>query len=372
MLVVFWASVGLVFAAFAGYPLWVFVRSRIAPRAVSLPVTADEDLPEVTCVIAACNEGALIGRKLRAVMGQDYPPHKLRVVVVSDSSTDDTDAIVSAWAAGDARVRLLRTADRKGKAAALALARAEIATPLTAFMDVRQDLTPTAIRDLVRHLHDASVGLVSGDLRVRGDSYWTYEGLVRKAESRSGSMVQVTGSLYAIRTRDIPIIPSDIILDDVFVPITILMSRRRIVMAEQAGSLDVVTRTASGEFVRKVRTLSGLVQICHRVPGALLPWRNPAWGRFVMHKLSRLACPYGLVAAFLSSWFIPGSVYRFGAWAAVGAFALALGAHFGVRTRIGALVRSFVVLNAAAFVAVPAWYLGWTSVRWARVETDRS
>ena len=155
--------------------------------------------------------------------------------------------------------------------------------------------TPGALRELVAQLADPGVGVVSGDLRVKGDAYWTYEGFVRKRESRSGSMVQVTGSLYAVRTRDLPEIPPDTILDDVYVPLKVALSGRRIVMAESAGSLDVATLSASNEFVRKVRTLAGLVQICHRVDGCLNPAKNPLWSRFVLHKLSRLACPYALL-----------------------------------------------------------------------------
>src|SRR5258705_3487177 len=123
-------------------------------------------------------------------------------------------------------------------------------------------------------------------------------------------MVQVTGSLYAVRTVDLPEIPPDTILDDVYVPLTVALSGRRIVMAEGAGSLDVATRSASDEFVRKVRTLAGLVQICHHLDGCLNPAKNPVWGRFVLHKLSRLACPYGLLFVLAGSAMAEGLGYR--------------------------------------------------------------
>src|SRR5207244_12971982 len=114
-------------------------------------------------------------------------------------------------------------------------------------------------------LADPSVGVVAGGLRVEGVACWTFDGFVRKCESRSGSMVQVTGSLYAVRTEDLPEIPPDTILDDVYVPLKVALTGRRIVMAEGAGSLDVATRPATDALVRTVRTLAGLVQICNHV-----------------------------------------------------------------------------------------------------------
>jgi cellulose synthase/poly-beta-1,6-N-acetylglucosamine synthase-like glycosyltransferase len=365
-------GLAMVFVSYAGYALWVAWLARVRPIPIAASYVPSDLLPEVTCVIAAANEALSIRRKLRAITTQDYPAARLSIIVVSDASTDGTDDIVRAWAARDPRVRLLRTARRSGKPSAVNLARRHIQTDLTVLTDARQGLTPGAIRELVAHLADPDVGIVSGDLRVQGDSYWTYEGFVRKRESRSGSMVQVTGSLYALRTADLPEIPPDTILDDVYVPLTIARSGRRIVMAERAGSLDVATRSTGSEFVRKVRTLAGLVQICHRVEGCLIPWRNPVWGRFVVHKLSRLACPYGLLLALAASTMVEGLAYA-AAVATVGsAAAVLVGRSRGPGARVPALVSSFLALNLAAMWATPSYYLGRTSVVWRRVEVDRA
>ena len=53
------------------------------------------------------------------------------------------------------------------------------------------------------------------------------------------------------------------------------------------------------EFARKVRTLTGLLQVCGWYPWVLSPWRNPLWLQFVCHKLLRLATPYLLLAALV-------------------------------------------------------------------------
>jgi hypothetical protein len=224
----------------------------------------------------------------------------------------------------------------------------------------------------VAQLADPGVGVVSGDFRVKGDAYWTFEGFVRKCESRSGSMVQVTGSLYAVRTVDLPEIPPDTILDDVYVPLTIAQTGRRIVMAEGAGSLDVATRSASDEFVRKVRTLAGLVQICHHLDGCLNPAKNPVWGRFVLHKLSRLACPYGLLLVLAGSTMAEGLGYGTALMTGTAIGLVGLTRWRRPTPRVVSLIRSFLTLNLAALWATPSYYLGRTSVTWRRVEFDRT
>jgi len=368
----FWVGLAVVLVSYIGYALWVAWLAWVRRRPVGVEYLPDDRLPAVTCVMAAADEAALIERKLRLLFRQDYPREKLSILVVSDASTDGTDQIVAQWAARDDRIRLLRTRRRSGKPTALNLARAHIRTEIAVFMDVRQELTPDAIRELVAHLADPTVGVVSGDLRVRGDAYWTYEGFLRKCESRSGSMVQVTGSLYAIRTADAPVIPPDTILDDIYVPLTIALTGRRIVLAERAGSLDVATRSVGHEFIRKVRTLAGLVQICHSIDRCLNPMQNPVWGRFVLHKLSRLICPYGLLLTLAGSLLAAGWPYRMVFGAGVVLVLIAIGGRFGVRSRLSSLSQSLVALNLAALWAVPSYYFDRISVTWARVETDRT
>ena len=175
----FWLGLGVIFVSYAGYALWVACLARLRPIATMTRYLPDALLPHVTCVMAAADEAALVGRKLGTLVQQDYPPEKLSIIVVSDASTDDTDRIVQDWAVRDQRIRLLRTSRRCGKPTAVNLARRYIRTGTTVLMDVRQQLAPTAIRELVAHLADPGVGVVSGDLRVEGDIYWTYEGFVR-------------------------------------------------------------------------------------------------------------------------------------------------------------------------------------------------
>jgi len=73
-------------------------------------------LPPVDVIIAAYNEEASIGETLDSILASDYPRERLKVWIVSDASTDRTDAITASY--DRARVTLIRQARRSGKVAA--------------------------------------------------------------------------------------------------------------------------------------------------------------------------------------------------------------------------------------------------------------
>jgi glycosyltransferase involved in cell wall biosynthesis len=68
--------------------------------------------PLVSVVIPMRNEASSINTLLDGVLAQDYPRERLEVLVVDGDSEDDSAAVVEAYAARDARVRLLRNPRR--------------------------------------------------------------------------------------------------------------------------------------------------------------------------------------------------------------------------------------------------------------------
>jgi cellulose synthase/poly-beta-1,6-N-acetylglucosamine synthase-like glycosyltransferase len=103
--IVFWICAGLVVYAYAGYPLLILALSRVFGRRGSAPsVVSDDGLPRVSLLIAAYNEEAVIGERLRNALELDYPPEKLEILVGSDGSRDRTAAIVREFASQDVRL----------------------------------------------------------------------------------------------------------------------------------------------------------------------------------------------------------------------------------------------------------------------------
>lgn len=55
-------------------------------------------LPKVSIIIAAHNEELVISDKLTSIIKGDYPLDKIEILIGSDNSTDNTNAILSEWA----------------------------------------------------------------------------------------------------------------------------------------------------------------------------------------------------------------------------------------------------------------------------------
>src|SRR5437868_1042111 len=87
---IFWTCVAALAYVYVGYPLLVWLVSKIRPR----PVTRGAIEPNVTVLITAFNEEAAIGNKIENTLAIDYPGDKLEILVASDGSTDATDDIV--------------------------------------------------------------------------------------------------------------------------------------------------------------------------------------------------------------------------------------------------------------------------------------
>ena len=119
-----------------------------------------------------------------------------------------------------------------------------------------------------------------------------------------------------------------------------------------------------------MRTLSGNYQLMARLTGALVPWRNPVWFQFVSHKLFRLLVPWALLALLVISALLPAGIYQVALAAQVGFYGLAvlgLRRAVGERVRLASAAASFVVLNAAAWLAWWTWATGRASQSWTKV-----
>src|SRR5687767_7886604 len=100
----FWVCALLVLYAYVGYPLLVWWLARAFGRTPVPPASPDDDAPAVTLLIAAHNEEAVIAQRLDNALLTEYPVGRFEIVVASDGSTDQTNAIVRRYA--DRGVRL--------------------------------------------------------------------------------------------------------------------------------------------------------------------------------------------------------------------------------------------------------------------------
>jgi cellulose synthase/poly-beta-1,6-N-acetylglucosamine synthase-like glycosyltransferase len=388
MKIVFWISlVGIVYT-YMVYPIWMWALSRIWPHPwKSVPIT-----PSVSIVLAVRNGIEMLPRKIQHLQDLDYPNIQ-EIVIVSDGSTDGSAALLESQQSP--RIKAIVLAEHGGKAVAVNAGMAEASSEIIVFVDIRPEVAPGAIQQLVSNFADEKVGCVCGKLTLRneghdaasaavGGIYWRYEQWLRRCEAEWDSPVGVYGGFYAIRRTLAVQQPAGTILDDMFQPLAIIRQGYRSVIDSQACVYDTWPKSVGGEFDRKVRTLAGNFQLLQLAPWVLTP-QNRVLFQLVSHKLMRLVVPYLMVLLLLSSVVLSISAPVY--WAFTGCQIFFWGiAIAGLRFKIPVLDRlaapagAMLVLNAAAVVGLyrflftrgPLWKI-WTSNKPAeRMQTPES
>jgi biofilm PGA synthesis N-glycosyltransferase PgaC len=367
---VFWAGVALVTYAYVGYLALLWVRSKMNPR----PAMRGRFEPFISVVMVVRNERGVLAKKIRNLLFVDYPPEKLQIIVISDGSTDDTEAILREQARNP-QVQVLVNQLPRGKAQGLNDGMSMAQGDIVFFTDARQTVEANALRLLMQNFADPQVGAASGELMLghpasgetgRGMGlYWQIEKRVRELESATGSVVGATGAIYAVRRELVPELPPDTILDDVFIPLHVAKQGYRVVFDNRARAWDEPNLGAGREFRRKVRTLSGNYQLLQLAPW-LLRNENPVRFALISHKLLRLIVPFALIAVLVSAWLVPESFYREAFWTQLGFYALSLlglaGWKLGPLSRVSDIASTFVALNLAALVAFSKFVTGQKTV----------
>ena len=272
LLVIF--SVLLVYT-YLGYPLLLGLLARVFAR----PHVKDEDYrPAITLIISAYNEETVLRDKLHNTLELDYPRDKFRVMVVSDGSTDATDAIVEEFA--DQGVLLVRPEKRQGKTAGLNLALEQVDGDIVVFSDANAIYDRNVLRKLARNFADPQVGYAVGHARYQMDeqtaagasegSYWNFEVRLKQWESDFASVVGGDGAIYAIRTSLWePLQKTDI--NDFVNPLQIVAKGYRGIFDAEAWCSEQPAGEFSKEFGRKVRIVNRSFNGLLRVPQVLPP-----------------------------------------------------------------------------------------------------
>jgi len=356
---IFWGSAAGIAYTYFGYAGWLWVRSRWRRKEVQRgPYT-----PFVSVLMVVRNEERVLERKLENLLTLDYPANLMQLVIVSDGSTDRTEAILREHASNP-HVNVVLKQLSRGKASGLNDAVELAQGDIVVFTDARQRIEPVALRLMLENFADPQVGCVSGELML-GDPkagetgeglglYWKVEKRIRELESASGSVVGATGAFYAIRRSLLVPLPAETILDDVYWPMQVVRQGWRVVFDARTRAWDTADLGAEREFARKVRTLSGNYQLLQLAPW-LLTRSNPIRFEFVSHKLLRLAVPFALAGILVASLVLRAPVYRIGL--ALQAVLYGLGFLALAQLKRGPVGRmadaalTFVVLNTAAVVA---------------------
>lgn len=355
----------LVLYTYFGYFIAVIILGKILRRKV-----LKQDIePHVTMLIAAYNEEKGIGLKLEETLKLDYPKDKLRIVVVSDGSTDGTDDIVRSYAAHG--VELFRVEGRVGKTQARNVAMQAIDGEIVIFSDATTSYRKNIIRKFVRNFADPTVGMVTGHLIYRDTAnsqmgtgqklYWKYETMIKKAQTSMGTLTGSVGCATAFRKELYTPLPDNII-EDFTGPLMFVMKGFRVVYEEEALCFEETTQKCSNEWNMRVRVIRGGMTGMIYARKILNPFTYPIpFFQLLSHKILRWMIPVFIISLFVVTNYIvymePDAVFpRIFLFMQLMFYFTALCAYGlekrGIHNRFVAIPLYFLILNAASLVAL--------------------
>jgi cellulose synthase/poly-beta-1,6-N-acetylglucosamine synthase-like glycosyltransferase len=380
--ILFFLSLLLVAYAYVGYPLVIYVISRLFAR----PVRKADILPRVSLIITAYNEERDIAAKLDNTLALDYPANKLEVIVASDCSSDRTDEIVRGYAGRG--VRLHRRPERLGKSVAQNHAVKVATGEILVFSDATTMYAPDAVRRIVRSFADPQVGCVAGQLIYVDNavtavgqgcrSYWNYEKFIKESESRAGSLIGVSGCLYAVRRSSYARLALDMSSDFVIASEIHLQGLRTVYECD-AIAMEDTNKHSRDEFRMRVRIIEQTFSALHRYRAVLNLSEHGLFAfQLISHKVMRYAVPVFLILVLAANLPLASeSIFFRLTLAAQAAFYLAaaagwLGERIGSRLGPLALPYYFALANASSLAAFVHFLRGKAHVLWEPIRESRS
>lgn len=293
--ILFWAGLFLVFYTYVGYGILLYLLVRIKERFVKEKKPDFPDVwPEVTLFIAAYNEEAIVAEKMANCRALSYPAGKLKIVWITDGSTDRTNELLEAYP----EATVLFRPERMGKTAALNRGVPYVKTPYVVFTDANTMLNSDAIRQIIRLFSDPRVGCVAGEKRVEikteqgataGEGiYWKYESALKNLDYRLYSAVGAAGELFAIRTELFETMPDDTLLDDFILSLRIARKGYKIGYSKDAYALETASLNMKEEEKRKIRIAGGGLQSIWRLRSLLNLFRYGILSfQYISHRVLR-------------------------------------------------------------------------------------
>jgi len=392
MKIALWLSLFIVVYTFVGYGflLYFIIKLKRILKGKPKEVVADMDnLPTCTLVVAAYNEEDFIREKIADTLKLKYPAGKLKLLFITDGSTDKTPEIL----AGYPQIELMHQPGRGGKIAAIHRAMHNVHSEVTVFTDANTFLHEDSLINICKHYADPTVGAIAGEKRVHIDEnadasaagegfYWKYESTLKKWDSELYSVVGAAGELFSVRTSLYQPVSPDTLLDDFMISMLIAQQGYRIVYEPAAYATELSSANITEELKRKVRIAAGGIQSVIWLKNLLLPFKYPVLSfQYVSHRVLRwTVTPFLLILAFILNIFIAlqpdETFYRLLLVAQVLFYGMAILGWMmesrKIRVKILFIPYYFCVMNYAIFAGIIRYFRKTQNAAWDKAQRKQA
>lgn len=297
MKTLFWISLFVVFYTYVGYGILLCMLVKIKEffSKPAIHQISPADFPYISLLIAAYNEEKIVDEKMSNCFELGYPKDKLKIVWITDGSTDSTNEKLSRYS----NTEVLFEPKRGGKTAALNRAMNFINTDIVIFTDANTILNKDSITEIVNAFSDPKVGCVAGEKRIALTSatntsslgegaYWKYESVLKEMDSRLNTTAGAAGELFAVRKDLYEYVEEDTLLDDFIISMRIAKKGYKIRYCKNAYAVEGGSLNMREEKKRKVRIAAGGIQSVIRLSSLLNVFKYPLLSfQYISHRVLR-------------------------------------------------------------------------------------
>lgn len=299
---VFWGCLLLVAHTYVLFPLLLGWLARGKQQNQNVFQPNADDLPAVDILLAAHNEEAVIVEKVRTTFTTTYPLDRLRLLVGSDNSSDQTNALLATLATEFPQLQFEAYSQRTGKPTVIENLARQATAPVLVLTDANVFFAPDTLYQLVKHFQNATIGLVGGHIinpehRAEGISgqekaYLERENVMKYQEGVLwGAMMGAFGGCFAVRRACYHPAPAAFLVDDFYITLAVLRDGYQAINELEAVCYEDVSDHLPEEFRRKARISAGNFQNLKAFRSLL--W--PVWGGVAFawwsHKVLRWLTP---------------------------------------------------------------------------------
>ncbi|MBB6460210.1 glycosyltransferase family 2 protein [Flammeovirga kamogawensis] len=381
LIYIFWIFIFITVYSVVGYGIVLYTLVKLKEFFSTRTHYSSKEIPKITVLIPCFNEADILAQKIENTFDVNYPKDKITVIVVADGSTDNSEEIVKNYP----EVIFFHKKRRAGKSAAINRAIEHVTTPITICTDANTLLNKEAFTELTERFNDQKIGCVCGEKRILKDAkdltsasegmYWKYESKLKEWDASLSSVMGGAGELIAFRTSLYPQIPENVILDDFYITMKILMGGHKVDYAPNAYALESGSFNIKEEMKRKVRIAAGGFQMIF----LLLPLLNIIRYKhisfqYISHRVLRwLIVPFALPMLFIINallCFKFGGIYTFVFSVQILLYSSAISVHF-IRKywtpyKVMMLPYYYAVMNYCAIMGFIRFIIGNQSSVWEK------
>lgn len=389
-MVIFFISVFILLYIYVFFPLIIYIFGAVKKEYVNTTFTANDK--SIVIVVPAHNEESVISKKIENHLALDYDKASYKILVISDTSTDQTVSITKSYIEKyPGRVELFEVSDGLGKTNAINKALAGVECDFLVFSDANVYLKKDALLQISKCYKDDEVGGVAGQLIYTNDElegtaqsnglYWKYEEMIKKSESLSGSMMGADGSIFSIRTsllRELPVH----VLDDFCSSMGVINQGYKLKFDDTIVAYEKGAESTAEEFPRKIRisnrsynSYKHLRSECLNTLSLFNLWK--LYSHKVLRWYSLLFMVLALVSNVYLAIFESGYLFKVTLIAQVSFYIMAVLSWFEklpkvpVVSKIAVIAEYFTMANIAAGIGILQSITGKKTVTWKKANSTR-